>query len=156
MGQCGCGEYQPERQYSVRGCVFGIVLYPGCDYCAETLAIDPYFFTKDSEFIVDRPTENVKPDEYGGPLGLGFEIFSVADLREAAKECDPVIDPNKQDAYSNMEDWLDDYGLQLLQGALRKCRERVKRENAERERRNNERVEAERRGRDEAHITQGD
>lgn len=133
MGTCGCGEYFPSMQYSIRGCVVGIVLYPGCDYCQDMIGVDPYFYTKDSEFIGGHETRKVTPDEYGGEGAQAIPIFAVEDIREAAKRIAAPIDPNKEDAYETLDEWLADHGLEVLQSAIRICAERIKKERADRE-----------------------
>lgn len=133
MGVCGCGEYIPSMQYAIRGCVVGIVVYPGCDYCEDMIGVDPYFYTKGSEFIVDHETRKVTPDEYGGEGSAAIPIFAVQDIREAAKRIGDPIHPGDEDSCQTLDEWLDEYGLQLLQDAIRICAARIKKERADRE-----------------------
>ena len=62
------------------------------------------------------------------PVGAGISVgfFAVDDLKaeaaELAKRGD--IGPG-QDQYANLVDWLDDFGLDLIQGAMRRFHEHM-------------------------------
>ena len=117
MCECGCGEYCPAKEYSIRGCVVGIELYPGCRDCDTGLAIVPHFFKKGSPFVMTEKPQSVTPDEDGACLPM-IPIFDVEDLKAAFKEQDCQYDPTDADGYATLDDYLDDYGLSILQKAI--------------------------------------
>lgn len=123
MGQCGCGDYTPVRQYAVRGCVVGLEIYPGCDECADQVEVALHFFTPGSAFTQDSDTVSVKPDEYGACLP-GVPVLSVGDLRAAVKAMEVQYDPADPDGYETLDDYLHDHGLRILQEAIRLCAQR--------------------------------
>ncbi len=128
MGQCGCGEVLIENAYELpSGEVVGYYVYRGCDECHAGPAVDIFIYPdKKSEWVRDAKIEKYKPTEYGGNEGRGIPIafFEVRDLIEAAKK----IGGTKFDAtagYESVEDWLEDYGLQMMQDGMRIFEKRV-------------------------------
>lgn len=125
MGQCGCGDYQPARQYRVKGCVVGVELYPGCDYCTDQVSVAVHLFTPSSPFAGSHKTETVQPDDDGACLPA-IPVLSVADLRAAFKAMECQYDPADPDGYATLDDYLHDYGLRIVQEAIRLCAQRCK------------------------------
>ena len=124
MGQCGCGEYQPDQQFRLKDCIVGIQLYQGCNYCEEIFVIVPEFFALGTEWTDDHPTVTVTPDEYGAQE-RGIPVFAVSDLIEASKLVGGEVGPEDHQ-YENIQDWLEDNGLNMMRRAVELCRRRNK------------------------------
>lgn len=127
MGQCGCGDVPVENAFKLpSGEVIGYFVYRGCDECFAGPAIDIFVYPNaKSEWVRDAKIESYKPDEYGGNGGHGIPIalFEVRDLIEAAKKIGGT--ELSKDGYESVEDWLSDYGLQMMQDAMRLFEKRV-------------------------------
>lgn len=125
MGQCGCGDYAPVKQYKIKGCVVGVEIYPGCDYCTDQVSVAIHLFTPSSPFVGWQDTKTVMPDEYGANIPA-IPVLSVGDLRAAFKAMDYQYDPTDEDGYETLDDYLQDYGLRIVQEAIRLCAQRCK------------------------------
>ena len=81
--------------------------------------------------------EKYIPDDFGGNHGFGisFGLFEVKDLEAEAKEIiakeSGEIDPDGE-GYTTIQDWLNDFGLVMIQGAMRRYPKRIKEEEKKR------------------------
>jgi hypothetical protein len=117
MGECGCGETRPYKIVEIGGNVMVVEIYRGCEYCDTGLIVSLHLHTPESATDFDFvPEEKFEPGEYG--TRLDFPLLSGEDLAEAARQmkADEYFGGN---GYDSMTDWLDDYGLELLQRAVR-------------------------------------
>jgi hypothetical protein len=121
MCQCGCGDTNIERAYDLPGGkVLGVQVYRGCDGCFNGPAVSIMLFDrKGAKEWVGQWVEHEKitPDENGGNdgLGIGVPLFEVEDLRKSAKR---MAAQETLDEYGDIDDWLQDNGLELIQGAM--------------------------------------
>lgn len=130
MGQCGCGETSVENAYKLpKGTVIGYDIYRGCAGCFAGPAISIYVYPNaKSEWLSHAKIEDFTPDEYGGNHGHGINVafFEVEDLKEESVELAQEADIGPgDDQYATIADWLDDYGLRLVQGAMRRFTKRM-------------------------------
>lgn len=96
--------------------------YGGCEECAKLIGIDVSVYTAKGalEFASDVPFAHIEPDDHGGPNGQKvacFEMFSIEDLAEAGMLLGLRPDPD----YDNWRDFMGDYGLKLVQSAMKLC-----------------------------------
>ena len=136
MCQCGCADYSPEIQYKLRGCVVGVQLYKGCQYCTDQMAVVLEFFTPQSAWVKDYTDKNVSvtQDEDGAQLPA-IPIMAVQDLRAAFKGMPDQYDPTNPDGWPTLDDYLSDFGLEILQSAVRICTDRCQKEADDRKKR---------------------
>lgn len=137
MCQCGCGERENVEAYRIKGAktVIAYKIFPGCrecDYYGPGITINVYDSPK-SEWLRWTKVQEIEPDEYGGFQGQGisFGLFDQEDLRAAARELwsEAAIGPG-MDQYANLDDWLHDYGQQLVADAIYRYAERMAAERA--------------------------
>lgn len=117
MGECGCGETRPYKIVEIGDNVMVIEIYRGCEYCDTGLIVSLHLHTPESAAEFDFvPEEKFEPGEYG--TTLDFPLLGGEDLAEAARQmkADEYFGGN---GYDSMTDWLDDYGLELLQRSVR-------------------------------------
>lgn len=133
MGQCGCGDSGVERAYRLRpGVILGYRLYRGCRDCFAGPAVDITIWNSGRNMFLDglKIEEGPKPDEYGGDggMGLAFPLFEVEDIIAQLTEMQITrdIDKSGRTGYPTVEEWMEDYGLEMLQGALRRFQERMR------------------------------
>jgi hypothetical protein len=134
MGQCGCGDTSIDKGYVFpNGTVVAYDIYRGCRDCNPGPGISIYAYPSRRAgrmWLSGVEIEKYKPDEYGGNGGYGisFGLFEVEDLIAEAKELVAVesgeIDPDG-DGYATIQDWLHDYGLLMVQGAMRRYCKRI-------------------------------
>lgn len=127
MCQCGCGEFGTEKAYKLpSGEVIAYGIYEGCSDCFAGPGISIYAYPDaTSEWIEDTPIEDYKPDEFGGNHGHGISLsfFEVRDFIKAAQEIGGTsLD---EDGYNSVEDWLEENGLEMMQKAMKKFKERI-------------------------------
>ena len=121
MGQCGCGDLSIDKAFQLpKGIVVAYDIYRGCGECHAGPGVSIYIYpNKKSEWLEGVKIESFTPSEDGGDSGNGIPIsfFEVSDLANAAK----AIGETKlsRDGYRSVEDWLSDYGLQMMQDAMR-------------------------------------
>lgn len=131
MGQCGCGEVPIENAVKLpKGEVVAYHVYRGCADCFSGPGISIYVYpnTK-SEFLEHAKIDDFTPDEFGGNHGYGisFGLFEVKDLCAESVELQKEARIGRgRDDYRSLDDWLSDYGLRLIQGAMRRSAERIK------------------------------
>lgn len=131
MGQCGCGDVYIENAYELPGGqVVAYDIYQGCRDCFSGPGLNIYVYpNRKSEWLETAKIESFQPDQFGGARGAGISVglFEVADLISEAKELTEIgsIGEGPED-YANLGDWLDDFGLELIQGAMRRFHERMK------------------------------
>lgn len=125
MCQCGCGEFPVTHAYELpSGEVIGYGIYRGCSDCFSGPGVSFYVYPNaKSEWPEQAKMESYAPDEYGGNQGTGIAVsfFEVRDLIKATKEIGGEL---SDDAYSSVEEWLEDYGLQMMQRAMELFTER--------------------------------
>lgn len=129
MCQCGCGERPFDYAVKLRpNTVLGVRIYDGCRDCHQGIGVDiSAFDSVMSEYLRFAKPFVLTPDEFGGDGGNGFPlpIFEVRDLIAAAKDLEA---DNEVLEYHGITDWLEDRGLQLLQGARRHSDKRIAKE----------------------------
>lgn len=133
MCQCGCGDNPHDWKFQVRrGVTLAVGTYRGCDYCDTGLAVEIGLFTpKGKEWY--RYLEDCgafTPNEYGGQVegwggpGLIIPVVGKDDLIAAAKLMEkedgvPLTFSGDEDDYTSITEWLEEFGLELLQKAHR-------------------------------------
>src|SRR4051812_4848038 len=132
MCQCGCGEFPVENAYELPdGQVVGYGIYRGCADCNPGPGISIYVYPdRKSEWLEQAEIEPYEPSEFGGNGGSGisFGLFEVEDLQAEAKDLtdgEGATIGRGRDQYRNIEDWLEDYGLRMVQGAMRRYASRT-------------------------------
>lgn len=127
MGQCGCGETNIEKGFTLpSGVVVAYHVYRGCPDCFSGPGISVYIYpNKKSEWLQHAKLEPFTPDEYGGESGHGIPIsfFEVKDLIASAKQIGGT--EMSEDGYETVEDWLYDNGLEMMQDAMVRFRKRM-------------------------------
>ena len=144
MFQCGCGDTYIEKGYELPdGTIVAYDVYHGCQDCHPGPGISIYAYPNRKAgrmWLSGAKIEKYAPDEFGGNEGRGisFGLFEVEDLVAEAEELVTVesgeIGPS-EDQYATIQDWLNDFGLRLVQGAMRRYPQRIKAEDAERKKR---------------------
>ena len=136
MGQCGCGDFQADKVYRLpRGTRVAVQLYPGCECCQTDMGVLLHFFTgrgAQGWIWPGDEQEDVTPDEYGACL-QGIPMLGPEDLREAVKEIGYEVDPEGDNAYKTLAEYIEDQGHALLQAAFFACQKRLARERQESE-----------------------
>jgi len=129
MGQCGCGDLVIDSARPIAGTdiVLAVDEYQGCNYCHTGLMPTLHFFDPKGWKEWGEGAElgePITPDEFGGDRGYGWRIplIGKAELVKAARvlvaeEGEPF--GQGEDGYATLADWLEDYGLRLLQEAMR-------------------------------------
>ncbi len=120
MGACGCGDANFDRGFRLPdGTTIGIEVYRGCRYCATGPGVTVAAFDAKGahEWMDGVECPVMVPDEYGGDdrYALAVCLFDMADLLAECREIEaevPIAD------YESVADWLEDNGLQLIQGAM--------------------------------------
>jgi len=128
MCQCGCGDLFPVKVYEINKNKYVVISeYHGCKECAEVIAHDIYFYDKKGmEDIADwvKP-EKVEFDEFGGEKhDHGLPLFDISDFREILEENENIY--GKVNEYDSMADWFEENGLNLIQEAMRRFKEKHK------------------------------
>lgn len=138
MCQCGCGDTNLEKGYELLGgTVVAYDIYRGCRDCNPGPGISIYAYPNRKVgrmWLSGVKIEQYTPDEFGGNHGYGisFGLFEVEDLIAEAKEIVAtesgevgLLKDEDEDDYLSLEDWLSDYGLMMVQGAMRRYRTRM-------------------------------
>ena len=131
MCQCGCGERPVDEAYELtKHCILGVKIYDGCEGCFQGLAVDlTVYDSKSVEWLRHlKIDKTVKPNEFGGSnpaCGIPIPVIDVRALREQARELEE-FDP--MESRGTLDEWLEEYGLELLQGAARKFAARFAKE----------------------------
>lgn len=139
MGQCGCGDMHLIAAHRVAGTenVLAVDEYWGCRECGTPIAITLRYFDAPGWLDWGRwyhppgrdahatPEPEMAADEYGGEEGFGwaFPLIGKAELVQAAREGEELKRVRLED-YATLADLLSDWGLELLQEALRQRSER--------------------------------
>lgn len=129
MCECNCGELNLVAAHPIEGtdAVLGLHLYPGCSGCGTPIGVTAHLF--DPEGWRDWGTEGfsgiklgepIKPDAYGGCDGYGLRLplIGKAELVKAARTDEELKEIDLSD-YDSLGDLLEQWGLVLLQEALR-------------------------------------
>jgi len=124
MGQCGCGDFYPDKVYRLPdGTRVAVELYRGCCGCNTPAGVAVHFFAPGDDLfgLDDEPTEDVVPDEVGACVA-GLPIMGVDDLAAACQ----WVDDNESAIgdYGNITDWLKDHGHAILRKSIFACRAR--------------------------------
>lgn len=138
MCECGCGDFRIDRGFRLPdGTELTYRIYHGCQECFGGPGVDISVFTPGNPWTQDCDLVEFKPTEDGGTeadnkqarVGIPIALFEVQDLRSAAKEIEAKegaeIGPGDEQ-YATLDDWLYDFGLEMVQVALRKFKERTK------------------------------
>ncbi len=130
MCQCGCGEIPIENGAVLpNGSVVAYGIYRGCDTCFSGPAVTVSVFNNArSEWLMHAKLEDFVPDEDGGNHGRGINVglFEVQDLKAESIELSKEAKVARGgDNYATIADWLDDFGLRLVQGAMRRFDQRI-------------------------------
>lgn len=130
MGQCGCGEVPIENAYRLpKGQVVAYHVYHGCEDCFSGPGISIYVYPNSKSEWLDRSKiEDFTPDEYGGNSGHGISLglFEVDDLRAESVDLSKEAGIGRgRDDYASLDDWLADFGLRLIQGAMDRFTKRM-------------------------------
>jgi hypothetical protein len=122
--QCGCGDTEIDKAYALPdGTVVAYDIYQGCKDCFSGPGVAVYLYpNRKSEWLRDVKIGKFKPDEYGGNGGMGISVglFDVEDLKAEADELEGI------ENYADLSEWLDEFGLDLIQGAMRRFQKRIK------------------------------
>ena len=128
MCQCGCGDTNIDKGFRLpSGEIVAYDVYHGCAECFAGPGVTFYVYpNKKAIWLEGVDIEKYQPDENGGNQGGGIAVsfFEVNDLVEAAKEIGDT-ELNAQ-GYDSVEDWLSDFGLDMMQKAMQKFAERIK------------------------------
>lgn len=134
MGQCGCGDTYIEKGYELPdGTVVAYDIYHGCPDCNPGPGISIFLYPSRESgrmWLDGAKIEKYTPDEFGGNSGHGISLglFEVKDLEAEAKDIiakeSGEIDPEGE-GYTTLHDWLRDFGLLMIQGAMRRYRKRL-------------------------------
>src|SRR5690348_11789267 len=131
MGECGCGETCVETAVRLPdGVIVGHDVYHGCPECFRGPAFAIYIYPNDkSEWLRHSKIEEFVPDEYGRNhrYVVSVGLFEVTDLRAAAAESckEGGTIGRGRNQYANLDDWLDDFGLRMVQDAMSKFTQRM-------------------------------
>lgn len=138
MCQCGCGDTNLEKGYELPdGTIVAYDIYRGCRDCNPGPGISIYAYPNRKAgrmWLSGVKIEKYTPDEFGGNHGFGisFGLFEVEDLAAEANEIVSTesgpIDPDSEDSYETVEAWLEDFGLRMVQGAMRRYADRMEAE----------------------------
>lgn len=133
MCQCGCAEQEYREAYRIKGtkAIVAYQTFPGCGECHYGPGVAISFFTPAGlrePWLEDVKVQTVTPDEYGafGGGGVGVGLFDQEDLRAAARELwkRATIGPS-ENQYANLDDWLEDFGQELVADAVHRYRARM-------------------------------
>ena len=139
MGQCGCGDFQDDVCFQLRpDVVISVGTYAGCDYCGNGPGFTVHFWDSPSVDYLDGVKRlPMTADEFGGNDGFGHAVvlFEIEDLVKAARELADAndINPESDDSYTDLGDWLQDNGYQLVKDAIYRCYTRMRHEEEERQ-----------------------
>lgn len=113
MGQCGCGDLIPHDLVRIGENVLVVEIYRGCEDCGTGLAVSMYLFTPEAAgewgFVPDRELKPFAPP-------LDYPLANKRDLVDAARELNADAE---MEQYDSLTGWFQDYGLDLLQRAVR-------------------------------------
>lgn len=133
MSQCGCGDTDIREVHRLAGteASIGIQKYYGCRECFEGPGVMLYLLNPKglSDWVMPGiEAREISPDEFGGNEGRGIRvpIFEIKDLVKATQTLIDTGDIADMEDYAGIEDWLSDYGLAVVQEAMRICGERMK------------------------------
>ena len=124
MGECGCGDFHLYDSYRLGDYVLAIEIYKGCSYCNTGLMVGLHLFTDAEARSYDiEAHKEFKPDEYGHSQ-IDFPIIGKDDIVKAAQKL-----VTEFSEYGNLEDFLSDYGLELLQSGIVNRLEELRKQN---------------------------
>ena len=133
MGECGCGNDVGDRAVRLpNGVVIVFGVYRGCENCFDGPGYALFFFdtpTHANNAFPYLKQERLKPDEYGGHegAGIGAGLFENCDLCAAAAELWKQGSIGEDmDQHETLADWLEDFGLELIRGAMSRFDARLK------------------------------
>ena len=121
MGECGCGNFNPQDSFKVGDKVMATEVYYGCDYCNTGICLSLYLFTPEAaERWSLLPIEEMKDD--GNLVGgvRHYPLVGPEDLFESFKE---MFDRNYiegEDGFESPLDFVKEFSLEILQGAFRR------------------------------------
>lgn len=118
MGECGCGEFYPDKVYRVRDLYLGLQYYLACDNCKTPVGVVAYLMDEiDAAHwdMVERAREWPRKSEVFLPF------FDHNCLVKAAQVMDVDLE-----AHLTLADLLTDHGLDLVRKAFEIYREERK------------------------------
>lgn len=121
MCECGCGEFEAHKAVLVGDNVIAFEIYQGCDSCDTGIIFTAHIFTKEEAehwLINTSDLKQFKPDEFGHAQ-IDFPLIGKDDVVKWAKEHEIDENGNTIEDYMSLEDYLEDRGLEMLQGGLR-------------------------------------
>lgn len=137
MGMCGCGDNVEDRLLLLpNGWVIAHGTYRGCEEChpGPGYGIKIFDSVEHARRWIDVELEAAKPDEFGGNDGGGFGggLFEVCDLAEAARyiERGGSTVGESGDQYASVADFMEDFGLAIVQDAMELSRKRLRKPSA--------------------------
>ena len=117
MGSCGCGDINPISAFRVGGNIMIIDEYNGCKDCGTPIGLTIHLFSpKEAMQYLDKPVSEVfktLPPTSWDERSFGF--VGRDELVAAAAEFE-----NDYRQYDSLSDFLSDFGLNLLQAAMKK------------------------------------
>ena len=132
MGQCGCGDLHIIAAFPVPGTdgILAVDEYHGCQGCDTPAGFRLFFFDREgweeySWCFSGTLGEPLEPDAFGGRDGFGerFPFVGRHELMKAARQGEELRDVDPAE-YASVADLVDQWGLTLLQEALRQREER--------------------------------
>ena len=89
MGQCGCGDYQPDFKFKGPGDIIYVVqIYPSCYYCKTPAGVIIYAFSPEDQ--QDWDVDHL-PEVEISDIGTCVGVINPSDLAQKLKthlECD--------------------------------------------------------------------
>lgn len=127
MGQCGCGDSVEDKLLLLpNGWVVAHGTYRGCQEChpGPGYGIKIYDTLEHAQEWLDVEPERVSPCQFGGNDGGGWggEICEVEDIVSAVKSIErDGCEVGEDAAYASVADFMEDFGLTIMQEAMRRC-----------------------------------
>ena len=117
MCECGCGNMNPIAAYKVGGNVLIVDEYHGCSDCCTPIGLSLHIFSpKEAKEWLDEPVREIfKPMP---PTSWDERYFSFVGKDELVAAAAEFEEDYQQ--YDSLSDFLSDFGLRLLQSAMKK------------------------------------
>jgi hypothetical protein len=126
MCECGCGDMNAIVSFEIGNNILIVDEYLGCDDCDTPLGIVLHLMDKkEAENWVEKSSIKSFRHDESREEGNGARYFSFIGKNElvaAAEEMDKEFESHPFSDYSCLADFMQDYGLELLQKAMNKRR----------------------------------